>query len=127
MTKAKFKIRRGDQVVVISGREKGRTGEVREVQRTRARVIVQGVNMVFKHTRATKDSPGKIDQIESPLHISNVALVAPNTTNKPTRVGFRLDKDKGEKTRIARASGEVIAAPRLARDLAKSKKGKEKK
>lgn len=101
----KFKIRKGDQVVVITGREKGKTGEVIEVQRASDRVVVQGVNMVTKHVRASQAGPGGIEQKEAPLHISNVAHIDPKDS-KPTRVGIKRDKDKV--TRIARRSGEAI-------------------
>ena len=125
---AKFKIRRGDQVVVITGREKGRTGEVREVQRDRQRVLIQGVNMVTKHMRPSQDGPGRVEQIEAPIHISNVAHIDPGSTNKPTRIGYKVEDET--KTRIARKSGKTIAVPRLARDVAKKSakdKAKDKK
>ena len=102
----KFKIKKGDQVVVITGREKGKTGEVIEVQPSADRVLVQGVNMVNKHVRASQAGPGGIEQKEAPLHISNVAHIDPDG-GKPTRVGYEIDKD-GNKTRIARRSGKAI-------------------
>ena len=101
----KFKIKKGDRVVVITGREKGKSGEVTEIMRSENRVIVQGVNMVTKHVRASQTGPGGIEQKEAPLHISNVAHIDPET-NKPTRVGF--DVKDGVKTRIARRSGKAI-------------------
>ena len=104
----KFKIRKGDKVVVTTGREKGKSGEVIEVIRPRTpedRVLVQGVNMVTKHVRASQASPGGIEKKEAPLHISNVAHVDPDS-GKATRVGYEI-KD-GVKTRIARASGKAI-------------------
>lgn len=101
----KFKIKKGDTVVVITGREKGKSGEVTEVMRAENRVIVQGVNMVKKHIRASQSGPGGIEQKEAPLHVSNVAHIDPET-NKPTRVGF--DVKDGVKTRIARRSGKAI-------------------
>ena len=100
-----FKIKKGDKVIVISGREKGKTGEVTSVLREERRVIVQGVNQVTKHRRASQSSPGGIEKIEAPLHISNVAHIDPDS-NKPTRVGY--DVKKGVKTRIARRSGKAI-------------------
>jgi large subunit ribosomal protein L24 len=102
----KFKIRKGDQVTVITGREKGKTGEVIAVQRDNDRVLVQGVNMVKKHVRASQAGPGGIEQKEAPLHISNVAHVDPDG-GKATRIGFDTDK-KGNKTRVARRSGKAI-------------------
>ena len=102
----KFKIKKGDQVVVTTGREKGKSGEVVEVRRAESRVIVQGVNMVTKHVRASQAGPGGIEKKEAPLHISNVALIDPDS-GKATRVGYEMDKD-GNKTRIARRSGKAI-------------------
>jgi large subunit ribosomal protein L24 len=102
----KFKIKKGDQVVVTTGREKGKTGEVIEVRPSESRVIVQGVNMVTKHVRPSQTSAGGIEKKEAPLHISNVAHVDPES-GKPTRVGFEINKD-GSKTRIARRSGKAI-------------------
>ena len=99
----KFKIRKGDKVVVTTGREKGKSGEVIEVIRSEDRVLVQGVNMVTKHVRASQASPGGIEKKEAPLHISNVAHIDPDS-GKATRVGYEI-KD-GVKTRIARASGK---------------------
>lgn len=101
----KFKIKKGDRVVVITGREKGKSGEVTEIMRSENRVIVQGVNMVTKHVRASQTGPGGIEQKEAPLHISNVAHIDPETS-KSTRVGF--DVKDGVKTRIARRSGKAI-------------------
>ena len=101
----KFKIKKGDNVVDITGREKGKTGEVTQVMRDENRVIVQGVNMVTKHVRASQSGPGGIEQKEAPLHISNVAHIDPETS-KPTRVGFEMNN--GVKTRIARRSGKAI-------------------
>lgn len=109
--KAKCKIRTGDQVVVTSGREKGRTGEVRRLlQRGNSlRVVITGVNMVAKHFRPSQDGPGRVEQIEAPIHISNVAHIDPGSDNVPTRIGYAV-KD-GVKTRIAKKSGKVIAMP----------------
>ena len=101
----KFKIRKGDRVIVTTGREKGKSGEVTEVMRDANRVLVQGVNMVTKHVRASQTGPGGIEQIEAPLHISNVAHIDPES-GKATRVGYEI-KD-GVKTRIARGSGKAI-------------------
>jgi len=104
--KMKMRIKKGDQVVVLTGREKGKSGEVLRVDRERNRVLVQGVNMMKRHERATQTSPGGINQIEAMLHASNVSLIDPDT-KKPTRVGFKT-LDDGRKVRFAKRSGEVI-------------------
>ena len=101
----KFKIKKGDQVVVTTGRDKGRRGEVIEVRRTENRVLVQGCNIVKRHTRATQTNPGGIVNKEAPLHISNVSLIDPDS-GKATRVGYEV-KD-GKKIRIARRSGKAL-------------------
>ena len=102
----KFKIRKGDQVVVITGRDKGKKGEVLEVLRAESRVRVQGVNMVKRHRRATQNDAGGVISMEAPLHISNVAHVDPES-GAATRVGFEV-KD-GEKVRVAKRSGKALA------------------
>jgi len=102
----KFKIKKGDKVVVTTGRDKGKEGEVLRVLREDDRVLVQGVNMVKRHTAPSQMSPGGIVEKEASVHISNVALIDPKS-NKPTRVGYKFDKD-GQKTRVARRSGETI-------------------
>jgi len=102
----KFKIKKGDQVVVITGRDKGKKGEVLEVLRAESRVRVQGLNMVKRHRRATQNDAGGIISMEAPLHISNVAHVDPES-GAATRVGFEV-KD-GEKVRIAKRSGKALA------------------
>ena len=105
-TNAKMKIKKGDQDVVLTGREKGKSGEVLRVDRERNRVLVQGVNMIKRHERATQTSPGGINQYEAMLHASNVSLIDPDTS-KPTRVGYKT-LDDGRKVRFAKRSGEVI-------------------
>ena len=102
----KFKIRKGDKVVVRTGKDKGKSGEVLRVLRDEARVLVQGVNMVKRHTRPAPGNPGGIVEKEASIHISNVGLTDPKT-GKATRVGFKL-RDDGRKVRIARSSGEAI-------------------
>ena len=102
----KMRIKRGDQVVVLTGREKGKTGEVLRVDRERNRVLVQGVNMMKRHQRPSQTSPGGINEFEATLHASNVALLAPDTS-KPTRVGYKT-LDDGRKVRFAMRSGEII-------------------
>ena len=104
--KIRMRVRRGDNVVVISGRDKGKTGEVLRVDRERNRVLVQGVNIVKRHQRPTQTSPGGINDFEAMIHASNISLVDPKT-DKPTRVGFKT-LDDGRKVRVAMRSGEVI-------------------
>jgi large subunit ribosomal protein L24 len=106
MSKAKLKIKKGDKVVVLAGRDKGQSGEVLKVLREVNRVVVQGVNMVTKHQKPTQTSPGGLEKKELPIHISNVAIADPKG-GKATRVGYKFLKD-GEKVRFARKSGEVI-------------------
>jgi large subunit ribosomal protein L24 len=101
-----MKVRKKDKVVVLTGRDKGRTGEVIEVLPKENRVKVRGVNIVKKHQRQTPTQAGGIVEIEAPIHVSNVAHVDPKD-NKPTRVGFKTLED-GRKVRYAKRSGEVI-------------------
>ena len=101
----KFKIKKGDQVVVTTGRDKGRRGEVIQVLREENRVLVQGCNMVKRHTRPPPASPGGIINKAAPLHISNVAHIDPDS-GSATRVGYEV-KD-GKKVRIARRSGKAL-------------------
>jgi large subunit ribosomal protein L24 len=102
----KLKIKKGDKVTVITGRDKGKTGEVLRVDPKKGRVLVQGVNMIKRHQGPTQASPGGIIEREASLHVSNIAHVDPKT-DKPTRVGFRID-DGGRKVRYAKRSGELI-------------------
>ena len=104
----KFKIKRGDEVVVRTGKDKGKTGSVRRVLRKEERVIVEGVNMIKRHTRPSQTQPGGIIEREAPIHISNVALADPRD-GEATRVGYRTLED-GRKVRFAKRSGEVIDA-----------------
>jgi large subunit ribosomal protein L24 len=105
---AKFKIKKGDRVVVTTGRDKGKSGEVLAVQRDRNRVLVQGVNLVKRHQKPGQTAQGGIIEKEASMHISNVAHIDPKT-DQPTRVGYRL-LDDGRKVRFAKGSGEVIDA-----------------
>ena len=99
------KIRKGDRVVVLTGKDKGRQGDVLRVFPKEARVLVQGLNIVQRHTRPTQFDPqGGIKNKEAPIHVSNVAVV--DSKGKPTRVGFRMDGDK--KVRFAKTTGEVV-------------------
>ncbi len=102
----KLKIKKGDNVVVIAGRDKGRTGEVLRVLPAEGRLVVQGVHMAKRHTKPRMGDPGGIVEKELTIHISNVAHVDPSSA-KPTRVGYRFLGD-GRKVRFARRSGEVI-------------------
>ena len=100
------KIKKGDRVVVLAGRDKGRQGEVLRVWPKEDRLLVSGLNLVKRHTRPSQTDPqGGIKTKEAPLHISNVAFVDPKS-GEPTRVGFRMDGDR--KVRFAKKSGEVI-------------------
>jgi len=103
---AKFKIKKGDKVVVITGSDRGKTGEVLRVLRSEMRVLVQGVNMIKRHTRQSPGEPGGIIEKEAPVHISNVAHIDPRD-DKATRVGWKI-VEAGRKVRFARRSGEVI-------------------
>ena len=105
---AKFKIKKGDRVVVTTGRDKGKSGEVLAVQRDRNRVLVQGVNLVKRHQKPSQTAQGGIIEKEASVHISNVAHIDPKT-DQPTRVGYRL-LDDNRKVRFAKGSGEVIDA-----------------
>jgi large subunit ribosomal protein L24 len=102
----KLKIKKGDNVVVISGRDKGKQGEVLRVFPTEARLVVQGVHVARRHTRQRMGDPGGIVEKELTIHVSNVAHIDP-TSGKPTRVGYKTLED-GRKVRVARRSGEVI-------------------
>ena len=100
------KIRKGDNVIVVTGRDKGKRGSVLKAMPREGRLIVQGVNVVKRHTRPTQTQTGGIVEKEAPIHVSNVALLDP-ASDKPTRAGFRLLED-GRKVRYAKASGELI-------------------
>ena len=100
------KIKKGDKVVVTTGRDKGRTGEVVQVMPKEERALVRGVNMVKRHQRQTMNQEGGIISKEAPVHLSNLALADPRD-GKPTRVGFRI-LDDGRKVRFAKRSGEQI-------------------
>jgi large subunit ribosomal protein L24 len=100
------KIRKGDKVVVLAGKDKGRTGEVLSVAPKDDKAIVRGVNMVRRHQKQSQSQEGGIITKEAPIHLSNIALADPKD-GKPTRVGFQIQKD-GKKVRVAKRSGEVI-------------------
>ncbi|MEI8321381.1 MAG: 50S ribosomal protein L24 [Alphaproteobacteria bacterium] len=101
----RFRIKKGDQVIVTTGQHKGKKGEVLQVLREERRVLVKGVNVVKRHLRPTPANPDGVLEKELPLHISNVAHIDPETS-KPTRVAVKLVD--GKKVRIAKRSGKQI-------------------
>jgi len=100
------KIKKGDQVIVLAGRDKGKKGEVFQIMPKDGRALVRGVNVVRKHQRQTAQQEGGIIAKEAPIHVSNLALEDPKD-GKPTRVGFKR-LDDGRKVRFAKRSGEII-------------------
>lgn len=101
-----MKIKKGDMVVVISGKERNKTGKVMRVLRKTDRVTVEGLNKVVRHMRKTKTQAGQKVSFEAPLHVSNVMVLDPKT-KKGTRIGYKVTKD-GKKERIAKKSNSVI-------------------
>jgi large subunit ribosomal protein L24 len=101
------KIKKGDQVIVLAGRDKGKKGEVFQVMPKESRALVRGVNLVQRHQRQTPSQEGGIISKEAPIHLSNLAHVDPKD-GKATRVGFKL-LDDGRKVRVAKRSGEQIS------------------
>ena len=99
-------VKKGDRVVILAGRDKGKKGEVLEARPAEERVIVQGVNMIKRHQRPSMSQAGGIIEREAPIHVSNVAHLDPKD-DKPTRVGVKILED-GRKVRVAKRSGEVI-------------------
>ncbi len=104
---ASLKIKKGDHVIVLAGRDKGKHGEVVRMMPKESRALVRGVNVVRRHQRQTASQEGGIISKEAPIHISNLALEDPKD-GKPTRVGFKFLED-GTKVRFAKRSGEVIS------------------
>lgn len=102
----KLKIKKGDYVIVVAGKDKGKKGDVLQVRRAESRVLVQGVNVVKRHTRPGPATAGGIEEKEAPIHISNVSLLDPDT-GKPTKVGYKV-LEGTRKVRFARRSGEII-------------------
>ena len=102
------KIKKGDKVVVLAGRDKGRSGEVLKVMPTEGRAVVSGVNMAVRHQRQSATQEGGLIRKEATIHLSNLAHADPES-GKPTRVGFKI-LDDGTKVRIAKRSGERIDA-----------------
>ena len=102
----KFKIKTGDEVQVIAGKSKGKTGKITKIIKSTDRVIVSGVNMVHRHTRPTPQNAGGIVEKDASLHVSNVAILDPKD-NKPTRVAYQIQKD-GKKVRVSKRTGETL-------------------
>jgi large subunit ribosomal protein L24 len=100
------RIRRGDTVVVISGKEKGKRGEVERVIPAKSRVVVSGVNVRTRHARPSQQNQEGIYTFDAPIHVSNVMLIDPNS-GEPTRVGYRFT-DSGEKVRVSKKSGKDL-------------------
>ncbi|EKF18427.1 50S ribosomal protein L24 [Nitratireductor pacificus] len=100
------KIRKGDKVVVLTGKDKGRSGEVVKVMPKEDKAVVRGVNLVRRHQKQSAQTEGGIISMEAPIHLSNLAVADPKD-GKPTRVGFQVQKD-GKKVRVAKRSGETI-------------------
>ena len=101
------KIKKGDKVVILSGKDKGRRGEVTKVSPKEGKVVVGGVNMMTRHKKPSQANPqGGLERIEAPMHVSKVAIEDPQT-GKPTRVGFKVLED-GRKVRVAKGSGVQI-------------------
>ncbi len=106
MTQPKLKVKKGDRVVVISGRDKGKRGEILQVIPAENRAVVQGVNVVRRHQKQTAQQEGGIISKESAIHISNIAVEDP-ADGSPSRVGYKFTDD-GRKVRFAKRSGETI-------------------
>lgn len=102
----KMKIKKGDEVIVVCGKDKGRRGEVLKAIPKERRILIKGVNVVKRHTKPTQSSPGGIIDKELTIHVSNVSLIDPKD-GKPTRVGYKT-LDDGRKVRFAKRSGEII-------------------
>lgn len=102
-----MKIHNGDTVVINTGKDKGKQGTVIRVLESKNRVIVEGINMRTRHIKKTPQSPGQRITYEASIHASNVQILDPKT-KKPTRIGYKVDAKTGKKTRIAKASGDVI-------------------
>ncbi len=106
MTQPKLKVKKGDRVVVLAGRDKGKRGEILQVIPTENRALVQGVNIVRRHQKQSAQQEGGITAKEAPIHISNIAVEDP-ADGSPSRVGFKFTDD-GRKVRFAKRSGETI-------------------
>jgi large subunit ribosomal protein L24 len=102
------RIKKGDNVMVITGKDKGKTGEVLNVFPAQQKVVVRGVNIIKRHTKPSQTAPGGIVERENAIHLSNVALIDP-TSNKATKIGFRTLED-GRKVRFSKSSNEILDA-----------------
>ena len=102
------KIKKGDNVMVMTGKDKGKTGEVLNVLPAQQKVVVRGVNIIKRHTKPSQTAPGGIVERENAIHLSNVALIDP-TSNKATKIGFRTLED-GRKVRFSKSSNEILDA-----------------
>ena len=102
----KLKLRKGDKVIVVAGKNKGNTGEIIKVYPNKNRVMVRGINIVKRHTKPTQNNAGGIVEKEGTIHISNIAYLD-EKENKPSRLGFKVLED-GRKVRVSKKSGEVI-------------------
>ncbi len=101
------KIKKGDKVVILAGKDKGKSGEVVKSMPRDSKVVVQGINIMTRHKKPSQTDPnGGLEKVEAPMHVSNVAIADPKD-GKPTRVGFKM-LDDGRKVRFAKRSGEVI-------------------
>lgn len=100
------KLKKGDRVIVLAGKDKGKSGEIVQVMPAEERALVRGINLVKRHQRQTQVQEGGIITKEAPIHLSNLAIADPKD-NKPTRVGFEVKED-GTKVRVAKRSGDVI-------------------
>ena len=101
------KIKKGDRVIVLAGKDKGKTGTVQSVIPADNRAVVQGINLIRRHTKQTASQDAGIFTREAPIHLSNIALA--DAKGKPTRVGFKI-QDDGKKVRVAKSTGDVIDA-----------------
>ena len=96
----KMKLKKGDQVIVITGKDKGKTGQILEVLKSDSKVKVSGVNIAKKHRKPSQDNPGKIEEIELPIHASNISILDPKT-GKPTRIKFIVENDKKKRVTVS--------------------------
>lgn len=120
-----MKLRTGDSVVIISGKDKGKKGSVLKAFTDTNRVIVSGVNMITKHVRKTAEQAGRIIKREAPVSISKVMILDPKT-GKPTRIGYRIDPKTGKKERFAKGSGQVIGRGKVETPKARQTPAKDK-
>ena len=99
----KMRLKKGDQVIVITGKDKGKTGQILEVLKSADKFKVSGVNIAKKHRKPSQDNPGKIEEIELPIHASNISILDPKT-GKPTRVKFVIENDKKKRVTVSSKS-----------------------